>query len=185
MKNKFFKPLILIAICVLLIVFCGLFMRTQLDVDTVENVESTVKSLSTKFDNPREGSITGTAERGSITLTDTTITVSDVVLKAPGDTVTWMWDAQNVGNIDAKISNFTLLDPKVELGNSVSDDSNYYTYDITYSDGTAIKKNDALPVNGTREMKIVISYVGDNDGESVGNIHVSQLGATLLYERAV
>ena len=182
-----FKILIIMAIVIAIVaVTLGYAGLSQvLNITTSGTVQSQATSWNVKFTNAGAGSVTGSATKGSISLNNTTVTVTGVVLKAPGDTVTWTWDVTNAGQVPAKVSTFTNLTPTVSGASAdVTTVNSNYTYAITYSDGVAPKANDALAAGATKSMKLVITYKSTATTLPSANVTISNLGATLTYVQA-
>ena len=174
---------IVIAIVAVTLGYAGL--SQVLNITTSGTVQSQATSWNVKFTNAGTGSTTGTAVKGTIALTGTTVTVTGVVLKAPGDSVTWTWDVQNAGQVGAKVSSFSMLTPTVSgATNDVSLVKSNYTYSITYDTGTAPTTNDTLAASTTKHMKLVITYKTEATSLPSATVTISNLGATLTYVQA-
>jgi len=188
------KPLKTLAIAAVIVAVGGLTLGyaalTQtLNISTEAKVQNTATSWKVKFNNPSSGTATGDAVKGTITVNDTTATLTGVVLKAPGDSVTYTFDVTNAGQIDAKLSSVTMKTPTVTgTGSSASADKTLvegnYTYALTYNDGTAISQNDALGAGATKTIKLVVTYKSSATSLPAGDVTISGLGATLTYAQA-
>lgn len=187
-NNRAFKTLAIVAICIAVVgLSIGYAALSQtLNITTEATVGSQASNWNIKFVNPGEGQATGTSDVGTITLTSTDVTVSGVILKAPGDAVTYTFDVVNDGTIDAKVSTFTQKTPTVTgSGDAKTADEELvntnYTYSVTYADGSPIKPDDTLTANETKNLKLTITYGADATSLPINDVVISGLGATLVY----
>lgn len=190
MENKTVKTL---AIAALVVAVGGLTLgyaalSQVLTINTEAKVQSSKTSWNVKFvaNAVADPEATGDAIKGTATLTDTTVTLNDVVLKAPGDTVTYLFDVTNAGQIDAKLSSIAMKNPTVtgigetkEADETLVDGS--YTYTITYADGNAIAAEDTLNAGETKNLKLVVTLKADTVNLPANDVTISGLGATLTY----
>ena len=84
----------------------------------------------------------------------------NVNFSKPGDTYEFTVDAVNDGSIDAMVET---VSQGVYASNGTTPKSlpDYLEYTVTYSDGTTIKSNDLLPVNGRKAYKVRVHYKED------------------------
>lgn len=73
------------------------------------------------------------------------------ILEKPGDVFTFNVTFANGGNLDAKVNDVT----KSALNATAQD---YMTYDVTYSDGSAIEQNDTLTAGSSATFKVTVTY---------------------------
>ena len=118
-------------------------------------INGTAKVASAKWDvhfaNMSTGAKTGYAEiatTGKLTASGTTVSGSFGTLKAPGDSITYTFDIENAGDINAVIDSVTggqsvtCTSATQSVANAVCGD---LSYSIKYTDGnTAIAKGDKL-----------------------------------------
>lgn len=144
-------------------VFIGLFLFLLLIGVTIGyalitsnlNVEGTARftnaSWNIHFDNYSlmSGSV---ANLTSPTITDTSITFSARVEKA-GDFYGFTVDVENEGNINARVSNFSVTPDFSTIG--------YAESSITYDNGRAIQVGDILASNKTKTIKVILKYKED------------------------
>lgn len=184
------KNVKILAIVALVVAIGGLTMGyaalTQtLNITTSATVQSQATTWDIHFENADEGTATGHAVKGSLSLDTTTVTLSGVVLKVQGDTVEYTFDVKNAGQVNAKISTLT---PKVPtVGGNGTDQTNVengYEYKLTYSDsGTEVKQNDTLDAGETKTLKLSVSLKADATLPSQ-DITISGLGYTIVYVQA-
>lgn len=189
MKDKTYKTLIIAALVVAIGgLSLGYAALTQvLNISTTATVQSADKSWRIRFENPSTGVVTGSAEAGTIGLSDTDVTLSGVQLKAPGDTVSYTFDVHNAGELDAQLSTITMKNPKVQgTGDSANADAtlvsnNFYNYTLTYSDGSSIAIGDTLASGETKTIKLTISIDSSVTTLPTGDVTIQDLGCTLTY----
>lgn len=190
MENKTVKTL---AIAALVVAVGGLTLgyaalSRVLNINTTAKVQSLKSSWNVHFKaaTTADPTATGNATAGTATLTDTTVTLSDVVLVAPGDTVTYLFDVTNEGQIDAKLSSIAMKNPTLTgSGDAKEADENLvkdaYEYTITYADGTAIAAEDTLDAGVTKNLKLVVTFNASTTELPAEDVEISGLGATLTY----
>lgn len=189
MENKTLKTL---AITALVVAVGGLTLgyaalTQSLSINTSAKVQNSATSWKIKFNNPSAGAITGDAVKGSINVTDTDVTVSDIVLKAPGDSVTYTFDVVNSGQIDAELTTFTLKNPTVTGTGGTKDAdealvNGKYTYTLTYTDGGApVAQGDTLDAGATKNITLKIVFDAGVEQLPTADVTISDLGASLIY----
>lgn len=181
------------AICALIIGVGGLTLGyaalTQvLNVSTTAKVQNSNTSWNVLFEELRfpEIKTTGNAIGGEVTLTDTTVTLSGVVLTAPGDSVEYNFAVVNHGEIDAKLSSFVMKTPTITgVGDTKTEDENLvksaYEYKITYDDGSVPTADDVLDSGGAKSLKLIITLKADVANLPTGDVTIDGLGATFTY----
>lgn len=184
MENKTVKTL---AIAALVVAIGGLTMGYAALTQTLEiNSSATVQSAATTwdihFEKPDAGAATGHAVKGTIALDTTDVTVSGVVLKTNGDSVTYTFDVKNAGQVNAKL---TTLTPKPATATGLKE--NGYSYTLVYADTKApVAVNDTLDAGVTKKMQLTITLtVGDTNSDlPATNVDITGLGYTLVYTQA-
>ena len=179
-----------LAIAALIIGVGGLTMgyaalSQTLNINTSATVQSQGTTWDVHFENQGEGTATGHAEKGSISLDTTTVTVSGVILKVAGDKVEYTFDVKNGGQVNAKISTLTPKDPVVSgSGQDKTNVQSGYEYKLTYSDsGTNVQQNDTLNAGESKTMKLTISLKSGATLPST-DITITDLGYTIVYVQA-
>ena len=192
-KNK--QQQLLLSICITVVGLSLGYAALQQSLQI--NAEATVGSLDTNWkveftedETGKTGVATGTAVAGTMTLNNTDVTISDVKLLAPGDTVTYTFDVENSGTIPAKLSTYT---PKVptftgtgESGAKTADETlveENYEYKIKWTDsGSEITSdNTQLGSHAKKNITVTITYKNDAQNLPVNEVKISNLGATLLF----
>ena len=130
-------------------------------------INGTAKVASAKWDvhfaNMSTGAKTGYAEiatTGKLTASGTTVSGNFGTLKAPGDSITYTFDIENAGDINAIIDtvtggqSFTCTSATKSVADAVCKD---LTYSIKYTDGNAtIAKDEASAI--CTQLKYTIKY---------------------------
>ena len=189
MENKTLKTL---AITALVVAVGGLTLgyaalTQSLSINTSAKVQNSATGWKILFSNPNAGSATGDAVKGSISLNANDVTVSDIVLKAPGDSVTYTFDVVNNGEIDAQLTTFTLKTPTVTgTGEKKADDealvNGKYTYSLTYTDGgQAVTQGDTLNAGETKSITLKIVFDASVTQLPTADVTIDGLGASLIY----
>lgn len=186
MNNKDYKIIAVIALCIGIVALSIAFAAMSSTLKIRATTRYGGNEWNIHFANIDEGSTTGLAEKGKVRLKSTTITISDVVLHKPGDTVTYTFDIVNSGLIDAKVESIADLIP-VFIGtgeNKIDDEKivkdNFY-YSLTYVDGTPITNGNTLLSGASKRVKLTIGYKANVDAISKDVVIVSNIGTTLIY----
>ena len=153
MKNR--KNIVFIVIALLLIIGVGYaFVTENLKINGSSGIKS--GSWVIYFDK--------VANESGVVSTNTEITHNktqvdfNISLEKPGDYYEFDVDTVNDGTIDAMIDS-------IEFGDIDDDLKNVITFDVTYKDGTRIKKCDILPKKSRKTITIKVNYK-DNIDES-------------------
>lgn len=121
---------------------------TILDCDAHEDHCENIPTPDTCTDKSREG------EEGCkgavIWMVGDTIYFKHILTK-PGDVFTFNARFDNGGDLDAKVADVT----KSELNATAQD---FMTYDVTYSDDTAVSQNDELAAGSSVTYKVKVAY---------------------------
>lgn len=126
------------------------FLSTSVGVNGVSKI--TASTWDVHFTNLVVDSTSVTATTpATISATDPTLINFSAQLDKPGDHYSFTVDVVNNGTIKALIDSI-VMNPDVS-------DKKYLTYTVTYSDGTAISKNDVLNPSGDKKtIKVVMRY---------------------------
>lgn len=147
---------------------------------------------SVHFANLGEATVTGTASvtSGATLTDDTSITGFDVVLRAPGDSVTYTFDVVNDGYVDAKLTSVVKATPvctgtatddakKTEDATLVSDN---LVYTLVYTDtNEAVAENDTLNAKETKNLTLKVSYNSEVSELPSSDVEISGLDIDLVY----
>ncbi len=141
------------------------------------------------FENASNGIITGSAEKGILTLNATNITLNGVILKNVGDSVTYTFEVVNDGNLDAKIGNIDYKNPSFtgfgetsEVDEAIVRDA--YQYILTYEDGTPLTVSDVLNEGERKTLKLTITYQLKGDFEPTNDVNIDGSGVIITYVQA-
>ena len=127
------------------------------------------------------------------TLSDTTFSNYEIVLTKPGDKGTYLVTVENQGDIDAVLTTATIgsqltytgaaQDSAVKASDEAIVAANV-TYNITWSDGTAIATNDTLDAGESKVIKIEVEYDEDADELPQYPVTITGKDVTLIYTQA-
>jgi hypothetical protein len=123
------------------------------------------------FTNISNATIVGNAKEKASPVLNATNIALNVELTSPGDSISYVFDVSNDGNLDAKLSSLPTI---TGIPETIKDSLNV---NITYADGTALAVDDALDNGTSKKMKITISYK-ENTQMTAQTVDIS---STLLY----
>ena len=118
------------------------------------------------------------------TLSDTVIETYKVKLTKAGDSVTYTFDVANEStDMDAIIGTFTKQTPTcVGNDNDVSVVCSNISYELRYtSNNELVKVNDTLNAGETKNLKLTISYNGENLPENA--VDINNLNIIIIYDQ--
>ncbi len=164
---------------------------------TISNTTATVTPAEFKpvFSNLGATTIVGTATASNPTFTPDTTQMSDIAitLQNPGDSVTYNFEIENQGTMDAKLTAMIMagLD-SAALSCAVSGDTNHIdatnvcadlTYTLTYeTSGNSVAVNDLLPVGASESVNLTLTYdPADSTTLPTNSVSVTGLDITLTY----
>ncbi len=186
MNSRDYKIIAIIALCLGIIGLSIAFaaMSTTLNIKSVTRYGGNEWNIH--FANIDEGTVTGTASKGSVSLTSSTITISDIVLNKPGDAVTYTFDIVNAGAINAKIETINHSVPTFNgSGEEQTTDEemikNSFEYNLTYNDGAVINIGDELLSKTSKRVKLTISYDESASQTPKQDVIVTNIGTTIIY----
>lgn len=85
-----------------------------------------------------------------------------VNLNLPGEFYEFTVDVVNSGSIDAMVNN-------VSINELSAEQKRYLSYDVTYSDGTKINKNDLLKAGSAAKLRVRVAYRNDITADDLPN----------------
>lgn len=150
-------------------------------------INGTAKVASTKWDihfsDKKTGVEEGYAEKGDFAKTSATTLGGNLgTLKAPGDKITYTFDIENAGDINAIIDNTPTV-PQLQCTSDKTDEASaictQLKYTIKYSDGNVIAKGDKLAkaTNAStptkKEITIEVEYVKSAEAQTLATSDVT------------
>ncbi len=190
MSSHYFKSFIIVAIIIAIVgislAYAGL--SQTLNIKTTTSVQSQTTSWNVHFATADSGTSTN-ADKGTISLTNTTVTINGVVLKAPGASVTYTFYVKNDGQVPAQLNTLTRLTPSLSgTGTTATSDATIvqqnYSCSLTQANGSAFSEGYKLNSGSSVQLKLVISYSADTSSLPIGDVVVSNLGYTLNFVQA-
>lgn len=132
------------------------------------------------------------AESTAPTLTATSVSGFAVVLKAPGDSVTYEFSVKNTGTLDAKLTTFNMgqitCAPNTSSTISQQDATNLcneLNYTLTYAGGTAITTGETLTkTSGSKDLVLKLEWPSSSTLEVSDDVKVTIGTTTFLYDQA-
>jgi len=128
------------------------------------------------------GASNGADEGTNSSIPSTTITLSDIVLIAPGDKIEWTFTAENLGDIDAELESITnLLAKNITIHNEEESDisENDIIVTIKKAGGGAIAAGDALDAGTTQDYVLTIEF--DPNFQDLPSHNVTITAITILF----
>ena len=102
----------------------------------------------------------------------------NITLSKPGDTYEFTVDAVNKGTIDAMLSGFSAT-------SLTTDQQNYLTYTVTYSDGATISTKDYLKKGTSETIRVRVRFKDDLTATDLpSSAETLNLTATFVYVQA-
>ena len=154
--------LIVLAVCLIGITVAYATLSQNLNISGVAKVGKTSWNIHfTKVLTPKAE---GYAEGGKATLNSdsTVLTVSEGILKVPGDTITYVFDVINEGDLDAEVETVLTTIDSCKASDDITDVTMYcdkIKYDLVYQDTKeAVKKNDQLLKGESKTLNLIITY---------------------------
>ena len=189
MSNDKFKNAILIvlAVCLIGITVAYATLSQNLDISGVAKVGKTSWNIHfTKVLTPKAE---GYAEGGKATLNSdsTVLTVSEGILKVPGDTITYVFDVINEGDLDAEVETVLTTIDSCKASDNTTDVTMYcdkIKYDLVYKDTKeAVKKNDQLLKGESKTLNLIITYDKNKELTSLPSTEIvlSNITSTINY----
>lgn len=161
-KNEERKRSVAIIAVFLLLLLLGLgyaALTTTLNINGAATVKK--QTWDIKLQNPNV--ITGSVSAGVPTVSGTTATYT-ITLAKPGDFYEFNIEAKNDGTIDAKIGDVPTI-------NGVSTEmAKIVTYTVTYENGDPIAKDDLLPAQSKKTLKVRVEFKKDIDAATLNGI---------------
>ena len=189
-----------IAVVALLLAVVGLSvgfaaLSTTLSINGSATVQAStwdVHFLDGSLTKTMSSTISGTVSATTPTLSATTIGTFSVTMKAPNDTVNYIFSVTNAGTYNAKISSITIPTPTCTSTDSTSKTNvcNNLSYTLKYYDndtvGASVAKNDTLNAGATKKMILTLKYSDSVTAATLptADVTVNSLGVTINYAQA-
>ncbi len=193
MKKDHIKTYIIVAIFISIIGISIAYaaLSQQLQIKTSTTVQDTKTSWNVKITNV-SCSDNNYATHGEVKFTDTTVTISNIVLKVPYSYVGCNITIKNAGQIAAKFSGYTKTTPKLTgSGSTATEDVNLIKSHLIeeFKDVSTNKdmnefKNELLAVGSTRVMRLVFGITNDLTTLPTNPVTISDYSHTINYIQA-
>ena len=179
--------LIILAVCLIGITVAYATLSQNLNISGVAKVGKTSWNIHfTKVLTPKAE---GYAEGGKATLNSdsTVLTVSEGILKVPGDTITYVFDVINEGDLDAEVETVLTTIDSCKASDDTTDVTMYcdkIKYDLVYQDTKeAVKKNDQLLKGESKTLNLIITYDKNKELTSLPNTEIvlDNITSTINY----
>ena len=179
--------LIVLAVCLIGITVAYATLSQNLNISGVAKVGKTSWNIHfTKVLTPKAE---GYAEGGKATLNSdsTVLTVSEGILKVPGDTITYVFDVINEGDLDAEVETVLTTIDSCKASDNTTDVTMYcdkIKYDLVYQDTKeAVKKKDQLLKGESKTLNLIITYDKNKELTSLPNTEIvlDNITSTINY----
>ena len=179
--------LIVLAVCLIGITVAYATLSQNLKISGVAKVGKTSWNIHfTKVLTPKAE---GYAEGGKATLNSdsTVLTVSEGILKVPGDTITYVFDVINEGDLDAEVETVLTTIDSCKASDNTTDVTMYcdkIKYDLVYQDTKeAVKKKDQLLKGESKTLNLIITYDKNKELTSLPNTEIvlDNITSTINY----
>ena len=190
----------LIAVIALLVAVAGLTIgyaaySSTLTINgtaTVDPADWNVKFAYTSGDSLTAKKTGTAAETTAPTLTDTAVSGFDVVLKAPGDSITYKFSVKNTGTLDAKLGTYTFgtLSCAPNAGSTITQEDatklcNELKYTLTYADGSEITVGEKLEkTTGSKDLVLKLEWPESSTLKVADDVKVTIGTTTFIYNQA-
>lgn len=123
-------------------------------------------------------------------ISDTMLSDSKVTFSAPGDSVTFRFDIENLGTLDATLGTvfyggFQCVGTGVHATKDAKLVCDSLKYTLKYEDGTSAFKNDLLNAGSSRKMELKIVYDSKSNSVPHSSVAVSGFRVVLVYNQNV
>lgn len=133
--------------------------------------------------------LSGTATaplKDTITISDTSITLTDLILRLPGDSIEYTFDVSNTGDIDAKIGTISINQPEYSgtgetSTTDVSTVQNNFQYQLSYANGSAIAEGDILNAGETKNLRLTVTYKQTATEIPKNDVVITNFGTQIIY----
>ncbi len=176
---------LLVAVLGLTVAFAALSQTLTINGSATVNTAS----WDIHFKNLSTPTLTGNAAVTTAPTIDTKgTTIGNYALKLtkPGDSVTYTFDVENKGTINAKISELVKAAKPTCTGTGAAAAADAkiicdgLTYDLTYTDGgAAVAKEDTLNANETKNLTLKLAF--ESNSLPADDVSISDLGITITY----
>lgn len=186
---------LVVVLCVALVATVGVAVAAfsqDLKINGVATVQHT--SWDVHFANLQPAQFKGHAEEitaPQILDEGTRIGDYNVSLLSAGDAVTYQFDVENAGDLNAKIAAISIYTNDALTCSTTSDTAatdpanicKHLNYTLAYADDSAVQINDVLASGATRSMKLTLELDSSmsTDELPTEDISVSGLGVTISY----
>lgn len=176
---------LLVAVLGLTVAFAALSQTLTINGSATVNTAS----WDIHFKNLSTPTLTGNAAvttAPTIDTKETTIGNYALKLTKPGDSVTYTFDVENKGTINAKISELVKAAKPTCTGTGAAAAADAkiicdgLTYTLTYTEGgAAVAKEDTLNANETKNLTLKLAF--ESNSLPADDVSISDLGITITY----
>lgn len=159
---------------------------------TVDPADWNVKFAYTSGDSLTAETTGNATQTTAPTLTDTAVSGFNVVLNAPGDSITYKFSVKNTGTLDATLGTFTMgtLSCAPNTDSTISQEDatelcNELQYTLKYADDSEITTGATLPkTNGSKDLVLKLVWPESSTLKVTDDVKVTIGATTLIYDQA-
>lgn len=188
-KKRTSKIIALIAIIIALLGLSFSFaaFSTNLNINGVGEMSG--RDWDVHFESLSNANLVGAAEelqKPTINENTTSISTFGVRFNEPSDSISYIFDIVNDGEMDAKLTTLSIPKPQCTgTGSNKENDENLVcnnlNYSLTYMNNEALRIGDVLKRNSSVKVKITLLYEGNE--LPFEKVNISNLGITLIYSQ--
>lgn len=143
-------------------------------------------NLNIKFENFENIETTGNAQEikpAKINSSKTEIEDYEVILTAPGDSITYSFDIVNNGKIDVEITNLNNNIKYVGDEKDIEIVKSGISYTVQYENGEYLMQGDTLTVGSSKTVILKLAY--DSNIQPHGPVSLENLGIDITYTQLI
>ncbi len=195
MNNKNLNKLIVVVTLIIAILGLGVSLVAISSTVKISGYASSVNNgkWDIHFENLSKVQITGKAQEVSrpiINKNSTSIDRFKVEFSSKTDVVAYEFNVVNDGNLDAKVSTISILDPickgvSEDITTAVTDAEtvcNSFKYELYYANGSRIMIDDLLPAGSKKTLKLIMRYIGNT--WPTERVELTNLSASIIYSQS-
>lgn len=158
---------------------------------TVDPADWNVKFAYTSGDRLIAEKTGNATETTAPTLTDTAVSGFDVVLNAPGDSITYKFSVKNAGTLNATLGTFTMgtLSCAPNTSSTISQEDattlcNELQYTLKYADGSDITNGATLQKGDSKDLVLKLVWPESSTLKVTDDVKVTIGTTTFIYNQA-
>lgn len=181
------KKNIMVTVVVLVFSLVGIMLGNR----SFAHEDNEVSNWNVYFNNMKTSIVNGDAFVPNVPeIESTNIKAYDVLISKRGDYATFTFDIVNAGNVDAKLSTLTKIEPKcisLEIPANTSDEDlvcSNLEYIYYYTDNNKeIKVSDIIKSNTKKNITMKVGLSKNAMEDPMGDVQITLFDSTLVYNK--